>query len=133
MLNENLTNILKRLDKLEGVVFGSSKVSDKAKRVTKFDGQDITFSINKRAFVKRYAANKSGPKKFTLILAYLANGETQKNVALSEIKNNWGKMSAKNMLGKFNMFYPSDARTRGWIDSKKHGLYNLTDEWKNIL
>ncbi|MFA6918899.1 MAG: hypothetical protein WC244_02160 [Patescibacteria group bacterium] len=131
MTNGNLTEIIKRIEKLEEVVFNNGK---KTKATPKGSTQNIDFSINERAFVKRYAISKSGPKKFTLLLAYFAKGEVNKNIKLSEIKEYWEKkMSAKNMLGKFNMFYPNDAKNRGWVDSKEHGKYNLTNEWKNVL
>lgn len=133
MTNEDLTHIIARLEKLEKAVFGSDvkekKISQKISEVK----TDIDFSINERAFVKRYATDKSGPKKFTLLLAYLAKGEVDKNIELSEIKKHWGKMTSKTLLGKFNMFYPNDAKTRGWIDSKEYGSYNLTNEWGAIL
>ncbi len=131
MTNENLIEIIKRIDKLEKAVFGDGK--NKMKSASKISTRNIDFSINERAFVKRYAVDKSGPKKFTLLLAYFANGEVDKNFDLSDIKNHWNKMSAKNMLGKFNMFYPNDAKNRGWIDSKEYGKYNLTNEWNNVL
>ena len=108
-------------------------MSDKKKNIPQAISHNVDFSLNERAFVKRYTINKSGPKKFTLVLAYLAKGEVEKNIEIGEIKKHWGKMSAKNMLGKFNMFYPNDAKTRGWIDSKEYGAYNLTSEWKNVL
>lgn len=129
MTNENLAEIIKRVEKLESAVFGNGK----NKVLPKTSAHNIDFSINERVFVKRYAIDKSGPKKFTLLLAYLVKGEIDKNFDLSEIKNRWNKMSAKNMLGKFNMFYPNDAKNRGWVDSKEYGKYNLTNEWKNVL
>ena len=130
MSDENFARIIERIEKLEKAVFHSGSV----KKITpKVSVHDVDFSINERAFVKRYMVDKSGPKKFTLLLSYLVKGEVDKNVELSEIKKHWGKMSAKNMLGKFNMFYPNDAKNRGWIDSKEYGKYNLTNEWKNIL
>jgi len=128
MTSENLAGIIKRIEKLESAVFGNEK-----KGLSKVLTHNIDFSINERVFAKRYATDKSGPKKFTLLLAYLVKGEIDKNFELSEIKNRWNKMSAKNMLGKFNMFYPNDAKNRGWVDSKEHGKYNLTNEWKNVL
>lgn len=131
MTNENLIEIIKRIDKLEEAVFDDGK--NKMKSASKISTRNIDFSINERAFVKRYAVDKSGPKKFTLLLAYFAKGEVDKNFDLSDIKNHWNKMSAKNMLGKFNMFYPNDAKNRGWIDSKEYGKYNLTNEWNNVL
>lgn len=133
MTNENLTHIIARLKKLEKAVFGSDAKEKKSSSKIYPLKTDIDFSINERAFVKRYATDKSGPKKFTLLLAYLAKGEIDKNIELSEIKKHWGKMTSKALLGNFNMFYPNDAKTRGWIDSKEYGSYNLTNEWKAIV
>ncbi len=133
MTNDNLAQIITRIEKLEKVVFRSDMKEKKLPAKTSNIKMDIDFSINERAFVKRYATDKSGPKKFTLLLAYLAKGEMDKNIELSEIKKHWGKMTSKALLGKFNMFYPNDAKTRGWIDSKEYGSYNLTNEWKAIV
>ena len=133
MTNENLAHIIARLEKLEKAVFGSDVKEKKLSFEISTVKTDIDFSINERAFVKRYTTDKSGPKKFTLLLAYLAKGEVDKNIELSEIKKHWGKMTSKTLLGKFNMFYPNDAKTRGWIDSKEYGSYNLTNEWKAIV
>jgi len=131
MTNENLTEIIKRIEKLEEAIFGSGKSK---KKLSKVSARNIDFSINERVFVKRYIVGKSGSKKFTLLLAYFVRGEVDKNFKLSEIRKRWEKkLSAKNMLGKFNMFYPNDAKTRGWIDSKEYGSYNLTKEWENVL
>ncbi|MFA6270044.1 MAG: hypothetical protein WC657_02430 [Candidatus Paceibacterota bacterium] len=132
MKKENLTDIILRLEKLEKEVFGSQKKNETHSPIRPTTDQ-ITFSINERAFVKRYASDKSGPKKFTLMVAYLAKGEVSKSVQLSEIKKHWDKMKTKALLGSFNMFYPNDAKTRGWIDSKEYGSYNLTNEWKEII
>jgi len=132
MTKDDLTKIIVRIEKLEKAVFGSGAKKNMIipKKTT---GQDIDFSLNERTFVKRYVVGKSGPKRFTLLLAYLSRGEVNKNIELSEIKKHWNKMSAKTLLGKFNMFYPNDAKTRGWVDSKEYGSYNLTNEWKNTL
>lgn len=133
MTNENLTHIITRLEKLEKAVFRSDTEKKKLPVKVLSVKTDMDFSINERTFVKRYTADKSGPKKFTLLLAYLAKGEVDKNIELSEIKKHWGKMTGKTLLGKFNMFYPNDAKTRGWIDSKQYGSYNLTSEWKSVI
>lgn len=133
MPTENLTNIIARIERLEKAVFEPSVKERKMLAKTPSKNQDIVFSLNERAFVSKYVADKSGPKRFTLLLAYFAKGEVDKSVELSEIKKHWEKMSAKTLLGKFNMFYPNDAKTRGWVDSKKHGDYNLTNAWKEVL
>lgn len=131
-MDKNTQDILLRLEKLEDAVFGSVLLRDK-KALHPAGNSKLIFSINERAFVKRYAGNKSGPKKFVLLLAYLTKGEVGKDIELSKIRKIWDKMSAKNMLGKFNLFYSNDAKNRGWVDSKKHGTYALTDEWGSIL
>ena len=131
MAEETLQSIVTRVRKLEKAVFGSG-ATEKSSKVTKVNS-DINFSINERAFIKQYAADKSGPKKFVLLLAYLAQGEIDKNIDLGEIKKHWGKMTTKTLLGKFNMFYPNKAKTRGWADSKEYGSYCLTNSWKEIL
>lgn len=131
MSNDHLAKIVVRIEKLEKAVFGpgaGKKISPKKTVET-----DVDFSLNERTFVKRYAVEKSGPKKFVLLLAYFSKGEVNKNIELSELKKHWNKMTAKTLLGKFNMFYPNDAKTRGWIDSKEYGNYSLTNEWKNVL
>ena len=65
-----------------------------------------------------------------LLLAYLAKGEIGKDVALADIRKEWGKMSGKNNLGKFNRFYPNEAKSQGWVDSAEYGTYCLSDSWQ---
>jgi len=132
-MDRELKQIISRIEKLEKAVFGSGKPKKIEEKSRMAPTIDIDFSLNERAFVKRYATNKSGSKKFTLLIAYLAAGNVDKNIELNDIRTLWKKMSAKNMLGKFNMFFPSDAKTRGWVDSKKYGSYCLTKEWKKVL
>lgn len=70
----------------------------------------------------------SGPKKFTLILAYLSKGNINEEINVSSVKKMWNKK-----LGKYNSAYTNFAQSRGWVDSKSKGIYNLTNEWKNIF
>lgn len=114
---------------LKKAVFVSNRPKPKIKRGSH---QEPDFSLNIRAFVKRYAAGKSGPKRFVLLLAFLAKSEVGVDVELEKVRNEWSKMSAKNLLGKFNRFYPNEAKTQGWADSKAHGTYCLTNAWKEI-
>ena len=130
---QQINNIIERLEKLEKEVFGSAIKNRSSVLPKNKSNQKIDYSLNERAFVSRYVADKSGPKKFTLMLAYFTKGGVNKNIQFSEIKKHWGKMTAKNLLGKFNRFYSNEAKTRGWIDSKEYGSYCLTNEWKDIL
>lgn len=133
MKNQDLRKIINRIEKLEKVVLGDKTMKKEKKKRALENSSDINFSLNERTFIKRFATDKSGPKKFTLLLSYLAKGEVNKSRELSEIKKHWSKMKAKSLLGKFNMFYPNEAKTKGWVDSKEYGTYCLTSEWKNVL
>jgi len=130
MTDKDLTQIMARLEKLETVVFGAGKSMKAEKKRESAPSGDLDFSLNERAFVKRYRTNKSGPKKFTLLLAYLAKGQVDKNIGLSEIKKRWDKMKGRSLLGAFNMFYPIEAKTQGWVNSKERGAYSLSKQWK---
>jgi len=132
MTKENIAQLAQRIERLEKIVFGKggSKPKQEIGTTTPIE---INFSLNERAFVKRYASTKSGPKKFTLLLAYLAKGKVGENISLSDIKKHWNKMKAKSLLGEFNMFYPNDAKTHGWVDVGGHGVYKLTKEWEQVL
>jgi hypothetical protein len=132
MTEENIVQLTQRIERLEKAVFGKSGFQSKQKDDTAIP-VEINFSLNERAFVKRYAADKSGPKKFTLLLAYLTKGKVGENITLADIKKHWNKMKAKSLLGQFNMFYPNDAKTHGWVDSKEYGSYTLTKEWEGVL
>lgn len=44
--------------------------------------QTPVFSLNPRAFMKRYARGRSGPQKFTLLLACLAKGDSSTTESL---------------------------------------------------
>jgi len=125
MTKENMAQLKQRIERLEKVVFGKSDFKPKQKDDTTIP-IEMNYSLNERAFVKRYTANK-----ITLLLAYLAKGKIGENISLSDIKKHWNKM--KSILGEFNMFYPSDAKTRGWVDVDGHGIYKLTEEWEQVL
>jgi len=132
MSKNNLTSLITRIERLEAEVFGDKvkRTKDDAKTSAKTKSSKLDFSINIRAFVKKFVADKSGPKKFVLLLAYLTKGEIGKNVALGDVRKEWDKMSGKKLLGKFNRFYPNEAKTQGWIDSKEYGIYCLADTWQ---
>ena len=94
----------------------------------------IDFSIPIRPFVKQYATGMSGPKKFTLVLAHLAEGNVKKKVSLEEIENQWSKITAKGLLGiKFNRFYTAQAKDNDWVNTEKTGLYYLRPSWQDIF
>jgi hypothetical protein len=130
MTKENITQIVKRIERLENAVFGKVRI-DKQEIIATGPNTKINYSLNERAFVKRYATKKSGPEKFTLMVAYLIKGKVGETVLLDTIQKHWNKM--KSMLGEFNRFYPNQAKTNNWVDTEGRGKYKLTDEWTQIL
>jgi hypothetical protein len=133
MAKDNIKQIIQRIERLENAVFGNCHPDAQDKKDITAPTTEINFSLNERAFATRYMANKSGPKKFTLLLAYFAKGKVGENISLSDIRKHWNRMEAKTLLGKFNLFYPNAAKTRGWVDSRKYGTYSLTNEWEQVL
>jgi hypothetical protein len=132
MKQENISNLILRIESLEKAVFGdSSKTS--SKRAKNVQIAKLDYSLNIRAFVKRHVADKSGPKKFVLLLAYIAKGDAKKDIAMSDIQKEWEKMSGKKLLGNFNRFYSSEAKTQGWVNSNEYGCYRLASDWKEVL
>jgi hypothetical protein len=95
---------------------------------------NMDFSMPIRAFIKKYSKRLSGPKKFTLLVAYLSQGDLEKEVKLTDVVENWDKMRSKNLLGmQFNRFYAITAKDNDWVKTKKHGIYSLRPSWKGIF
>ena len=106
---------------------GGSKPEVEEANLTK-----LNFSLNVRAFVKKYAKQLSGPKKFVLILAYLAKGQINKEIPLADIERLWERMTG--LIGiDFSRTYALRAKENGWVNSTKQGVYILTDSWKEIF
>ena len=95
-------------------------------------GSAISFDRNPRAFMKKYGNGSSGTQKFTLLLARLAEGETNREVTLGDIQKHWNRMKPL-MGGPFNGAHSIRARDNGWVDTPKRGVYLLTDSWKEAL
>jgi len=111
------------------------KNTTKLKRQAGYTEISIDFDMNERAFIKSYAKNlSSGPKKFVLLLAYLAKGETGAAISLDAIKKLWNRTSSKSLLGmKFNRFFPATAKEHGLANPTKRGFYILDRSWKKAL
>ena len=90
----------------------------------------LDFSMSPRAFIKRYAKGMGGPKKFTLLLAYLTKCDANKIIKLEEIKKYWSKGL---FGGKINSFYSTQAKSNDWIDSRKKEEYSLRPSWRDIF
>jgi len=95
---------------------------------------ELDFDAHERAFIKTHAKGLSGPKKFVLLLAYMAKGQAGKEVQLKDIEKRWNKMTSKSLMdGKFNSFYPNKAKEGGWINTTKQGVYVLRPSWNQVL
>jgi len=84
-----------------------------------------------RPFMKNYD-RLSGTRKFVLLLAWVSKGDLEKQVSLSEVVALWSGM--KGMLGMdFNRKFSTEAKDKDWVESKKHGFYNLRPSWGDVL
>ncbi|MDO8494590.1 MAG: hypothetical protein Q7S68_04560 [Deltaproteobacteria bacterium] len=129
-MEKDITEIKERLEKLEKVVFGG--VANKVSAVAKIG--ELDFSLNQRAFIKKYSAGFNGQEFFALILAYLSGGKELAPVDLSQIKTIW-----KSCVGIIGAPYASTFSTRakenGWADAAKdtRGFYVLGKHWQDIF
>jgi hypothetical protein len=93
---------------------------------------NLSFSLNSRAFMNKYAKNTGGPRKFTLLLAHLAQGKVGKEISSEHITSTWNRM--KSVLGgPYNAAYATRAKAQGWIDSPKRSHYVLSDSWSEVM
>jgi hypothetical protein len=110
----------------------ASPKAPKQARPSKSPKAPVNLSTPIRAFVKQHARALSGPQKFALLVAYLAKGEGDKEILLTNIEKHWNKM--KPLLGgKLNLAYPTRAKENGWVDSPKRGVYVVLPGWKGIF
>ena len=91
----------------------------------------VDFTTNARAFFKQHAGKLTGPKKFVLVLAYLAKGgETPHST--DEITQLWNQVGGV-MGGTYAPVYSTRAKEQDWVDSPKYGSYVLRPNWKQIF
>jgi hypothetical protein len=96
------------------------------------DSADMNFNLPLRPFIKKYSHSMSGPKRLTLLVAWLAKGKSDVQVGRIEVSKAWNKMKTL-MGGPFNSAYESRARDNGWLDSPKPGVYTLMSSWREVL
>src|SRR5713101_3367473 len=79
---------------------------------------NLSFSLNSRAFMNKFAKGMNGSRKFTLLLAHMAQGEIGQEVSGEQIASTWNRM--KSVLGgAFNGAHATRAKAEGWVDSPK--------------
>jgi len=100
----------------------------------KVNHKELDFTTPIRAFVKKFSPGMNGAKKFTLLVAYLTEGDASNRIALSDVEKRWNTMTADGLLGmKFNRKYSAEARENDWVNTEKSGLYYLRPAWKEIF
>jgi hypothetical protein len=109
----------------------SKKSKDRAK-VVSTTTSSLSFSLNARAFMNTYGKGKSGSQRFTLLVAHMAKGKIAAQISLERIESTWNRMKAV-MGGPFNAAHTTRAKERGWIDSPRRGMYELSNDWKEAM
>lgn len=94
----------------------------------------LDFNLPIRPFIKKYSQGMSGPKKFTLLVAYLTKADEKKTITLEEVKESWHRMEGKSLLGmEFNRFYSGAAKDNDWVHASSTATYSVRPSWKKIL
>lgn len=140
MNHAQLTEKLTRIKLLADECLRDLAVSQRQHRITTAPAKAIAvrsplnldFTEPVRPFIKKHASGLSGPKKFTLLLARLVEGDLRKEISLLEVEKAWNGMTALMDGMKFNRFYSQQAKDNGWVDTKKKGVYVLRSTWKEI-
>jgi hypothetical protein len=93
---------------------------------------EVDFSMQPRAFFKKYARGFSGTKVFVLMVAYFMNQRNSNMAALSDIQKEWSKMKGI-IKYRFASSYAVRAKESDWVDSPKNSFYSLRPRWKDIF
>lgn len=129
-MEKEIIEIKERLEKLEKAVF--SREINSVPTAVPTEGLD--FSLNERAFIKKYSSGFNGQEFFTLITAYLCSGKEGVSVELLRIKSTW--KSCSGMIGvPYASIFSTRAKENGWVDSSKdtRASYVLGKHWKDIF
>jgi hypothetical protein len=143
MQNDRLASALQQIREIAEQALGgtaaTSKSSNERKKrapikldSTPSSAKSLSFSLNARAFMKRYGKGLSGSQKFTLLAAYLAKGKPGAQISSDQIVAEWDRMTSI-LGGTFNHAHATRAKESGWIDSPKRGIYLLSSTWKEAL
>ncbi len=93
---------------------------------------EIDFSMQSRAFFKKYTKGLSGPKVFVLMVAYFTNQQDTAIVSFGDIQKEWSKMT-QIIKPKLSTTFALRAKESNWIDSPKNAFYSLRPNWRDIF
>lgn len=129
-MNKEIADLRDRVEKLERAVFAE-------RRVERNNNDDnplaFDFSLNERAFIKRYGGGFNGQQFFALVTAYIARGRTGVSVSLQDIKAAWQRCSG--MIGvPYASTFSTRAKENSWVDAARatKGSYVLGKHWLEI-
>jgi len=93
----------------------------------------IDLSLGDRAFIRRHVTREtSGPRKFVILLAWMAKGNAGKEIAVEDLSKKWAKVKGP-MGGQYQTVYATRAKDSGWVDSPKQGIYSLRAIWREAF
>ena len=82
--------------------------------------------------MRTHAKGLSGPKKVALLVAHLAEGDSDgKVIDFENVESAWNR--TKRILGPYNSSYSTRAKDYGWVNSPKQGQYVLGKDWQTAL
>lgn len=109
-----------------------TKVRSTTQVITDVFETEFDYSMQPRAFFKKYAKGLSGTKVFVLMVAYFTNQQNVDIAFLGDIQKEWSKMKGI-IKNEFNSTYPVRAKEADWISSPKNSFYSLRPNWKDIF
>ena len=92
----------------------------------------VDFTLNERAFAKRYGADLDGSRIFVLLVAYLAKGDRERTVSLVDVEKLWNSMTSI-FDTAFNRNYTCRAKENDWIKANGKASYSLRPDWQSIF
>ncbi len=110
---------------------GANRADQSARLASRPATPTVDLTLPLRPFLKKYSRGRSGPSKFTLLLAHLAKGNVNVGIDYTELVRAWNRATAH--LGQFNPAHTTRAKDKGWVDSPKQGQYVLRPSWKQAL
>ncbi|MFA6554339.1 MAG: hypothetical protein WCS89_02410 [Candidatus Paceibacterota bacterium] len=129
-IKEAVNQCLLSIDTLEeDEVSGNDGVMEKS---VSLSTEGVDFSMQSRAFFKKYAKGMSGTKVFVLMIAYFVNKNKVDTVSYSDIQKEWSKMTVI-IKHKPSTTFAVRAKESDWISSPKNSLYSLRPTWKDIF
>lgn len=90
---EQIRDIAEHALKGRSIVFESQSKAKPSQRATADASHarsgTLSFSLNLRAFMKKYGKGLSGPQKFALLAAHVAKGKSGHSISSDQLASEW--------------------------------------------